>query len=170
MRSIFLLPLTVIAAAAGCGSQPAEQVTGSVPKRDLTLATHTLEVKAASPVEVERAPIATRTVHLSRRAPRPTRIAKSPLADIAAPSPVLPVPQPAQQPVAATTIPANDRELLPGKTITLIPASSGSTAGPDETDMPPTVRGGAMVTRGGGRCGGRGRRPGIATAPRPDFR
>ncbi|MDQ3223879.1 MAG: hypothetical protein M3Q75_10485 [Gemmatimonadota bacterium] len=76
-------------------------------------------------------------------------------------------------PVAlAPPAPANDRELLPGKTVTLIPASTGSSAGPDETEALPEGRGRPMVVRGGGRCRGGGRGPGIgiAGAPRPDFR
>ena len=165
MRTIFLLPLTLLAVAAGCGSQPAEQATGSVPKRDLTLATQTLEVKAASLVEVKPARIPTRSLRPSRRAaaPRRTPVAELPLVDAATPSPVLPVSEPAVQPVVA--LPANDRELLPGKTVTLIPVSSGPSAGPDETDELPTARGRTMGRRGGGKCGGRGRGPDITSAP-----
>jgi len=93
---------------------------------------------------------------------------KLPLADVVAPTPVLALTEPVAQPVSA---PANDRELLPGNTITVIPASSGPSPNPDATDDFADTRDRTMV-RGGGTCRGRGRGPGIgiATAPRPDFR
>ncbi|MEO8089733.1 MAG: hypothetical protein ABI703_05515 [Gemmatimonadales bacterium] len=166
MRTILLLPLTaLVAVAAGCGSGAGEQKTGSLPERDLTLVSQTAQVEIASPVETQRVPSQRRTV----RHPPSSRQPTVRLAAVTAAAPA-PAPEPVVQPASPEPASANDRELLPGKTVTLIPASSGPSAAPDETDELPTVRGRTMVGHGGGRCRGGGRGPGIATAPRPDFR
>lgn len=170
MRITFLLPLTaVIAGVAGCGPQAREQTTGSLPQRDLTLATQTPEVTIASPVETARPRAARRSVRSQRAS------AVAPVATLeAGPAPVV-TPEPVAQPLPEPA-PANDRELLPGKTITIIPTSSGPSTGSDTPDELVGARDRTMVTRGGGTCGGRGRGRGrgpgigIATAPRPDFR
>jgi hypothetical protein len=83
---------------------------------------------------------------------------------VVTPSPALAAPEPAAQP-------ANNRELLPGKTVTLIPASTGPSSGTDEADAASPEEG-REKERGGGKCRGGGRGPGIgiAAAPRPDFR
>lgn len=172
MRTVFLLPLTaLVAVAAGCGSEAREQ-RRSVPERDLTLVTQTAYVEIASPVETQQV----------RRAParRSSREPKVRLADFTAPlaalgagsAPVLAAPEPVTQPASTASTSDNGRELLPGKTVTLIPASSGPSTGSDRTDDLPAARGRPMVSGGGGKCGGRGRGPGIgiAGAPRPDFR
>lgn len=177
MRTVFLLPLTaLVAVAAGCGSEAREQ-RRSVPERDLTLVTQTAYVEIASPVEtqVRRAP--------ARRSSREPKVQlavfTAPLAALGAGSaPVLAAPEPVAKPASTASTPEegassdNGRELLPGKTVTLIPASSGPSTGSDEADELPAARGRPMVVRGGGKCGGRGRGPGIgiAGAPRPDFR
>ncbi len=179
MRAIFLLPLTaLVAIAAGCGSEGTEPAVRSVPQRDLTLVTHTSEAKVASKVETQQLQIQHRTVHRSppaaRRAPVPRSHRVEPrvvLTTVAAPRAAIAAPQPIAQPEAPS--PANDRELLPGKTVTLIPATGGPSPGSDRADEIPAARGRPMVvTGGGGRCRGRGRGPGIgiAAAPRPDFR
>jgi hypothetical protein len=167
MRTVYLLPFAALAVVAGCGSEAREQAARSVPQRDLTRVTQTAEVKIASRLETQQLRIH-RTVHPSRLAARPTPAARSrpvaPKVVLAAVTAAEPVAQPA---------PANDRELLPGKTITLIPASTGPSVGSDGTDDVPAVEGrGVAVGGGGGTCRGRGRGPGIgiATAPRPDFR
>jgi hypothetical protein len=163
MRTISLLPLTaLVAVAAGCGSEAREQAARSVPKRDLTLVSYTSEVKIASPVETQQ--LRTRAAR-----PAPARRSSSLEPTIA---PVLAASEPVAQPAATAPTPDNDRELLPGKTVTVIPASSGPSTGADRTDDFPGARGRTIVTGGGGTCRGRGRRPGIgiATAPRPDFR
>jgi len=160
MRSIYLLPLTaLVAIAAGCGPEVKE--SGSVPPRDLTLVTQTPAVKIASAEETQQP-----RVH--RRAPRPSKPTVRP---VRAPRPI-PVEPKVQLAVLTVTAPgpANDRELLPGTTVTLIPASTGPSAGPDDTAELPAVHGRTMVARGGGKCRGGGRGPGIARAPRPDFR
>ena len=164
MRSIYLLPLTaLVAVAAGCRSEVREQLVGSAPERDLTLVAQRPGVTIASPVEMQQPRIQRRTARPSKRAAQPGPAQLS--------GPLEPRVQLAAV-VVTTPAPANDRELLPGKTVTLIPASTGSSAGPDETEALPEGRGRPMVVRGGGRCRGGGRGPGIgiAGAPRPDFR
>lgn len=178
MRTSVLLPLTALAAiVTGCGSQGREEATASLPHRDLTLATQAAPVEVASPVELRQIQAHYRTVRSSRPTARRSHVTETK----PAPAPVAAVPatvtvQPVAEPARAAE-PANDRELLPGKTITIIPVSSGPStsdpsAGADWTDQPSGARGGSLVGGGGGRCRGRGRGPGIgiATAPRPDFR
>jgi hypothetical protein len=161
MRTIVLFPLTaLVAVAAGCGS--GEQGTRSVPQRDLTLVQQTPAVEIASPVETHQLRVQDRTVRHSQLAVR--------LAAVTLPAPVLAVPEPVTQPVSTPVTPANDRELLPGKTVTVIPASSTPSTGSDGTDELPATRGRTMVAHGGGGCRGRGPGIGMAPAPRPDFR
>ena len=168
MRTVFVLPLmALVAVAAGCGSETSERATHSTPQRDLTLVTQTPGVEIASPVETQQLRIQHRTI---RQASRSNREPKIILAAVAASAPILAVPQPVAQPVSTAATPANDRELLPGKTVTVIPASSTPSTGSDTANEPPPEQGRTMVARGGGTCRGRGRGPGIAGAPRPDFR
>ena len=165
MRTVLLLPLTaLVSIAAGCGSAGNEQATRSVPRRDLTLVQQTPAVEIASPVETQQLRVQHRTVRHSQLAVR--------LAAVTLPAPVLAVPVPVGQPVSTPATPADDRELLPGKTITVIPASSTPSTGSEGTDELPATRGRTMAAHGGGGCRGRGRGPGIgmAPAPRPDFR
>ena len=167
MRITVLFPLTaLVAVAAGCGSDIKESAARSVPQRDLTLIPQTAEVEFASPVEMQQVRTS-RTVHHSGWA---TRLQ---LAAFSTPAPAPAVPQPVAQPATVPATPANDRELLPGKTVTVIPVSSGPSNGTDKTDEPPADRGRTMIAPGGGgTCRGRGRGPGIGMAPvpRPDFR
>lgn len=179
MRPTTLLTLTaLLGAVAGCGSQGREQEVASVPERDLTLATQTPGLQIASAVEVQQLRTQYRTVRLSQRTTRRAPALRSSrpepkvvLAAVAAPAPVTAAPEPVAQPVSTAD---NGRELLPGKTVTIIPASNGSSSGPDEADDLPAARGRPMVVGGGGggKCGGRGRGrgPGTGRAPRPDFR
>ncbi|MEP7227423.1 MAG: hypothetical protein ABI785_08690 [Gemmatimonadales bacterium] len=168
-----LLPLTaLVAVVAGCGSGVREPRAPSLPQRDLTLATQAARVEIASPVEVQQLRLTYRTIRHSQRVrptPAPRSSSPEPNGVLAAVSAAAPV---AAEPVAQPAASANDRELLPGKTVTLIPVSSGPSAAPDPTDDIPAARGHTIAARGGGRCGGRGRGPGIgiAGAPRPDFR
>ncbi len=171
MRAIVLFPLTALAAvAAGCGSAGREQATRSVVQRDLTLVPQTPAVEIVSPVERQQLRIQHRTVRpaFGSGALEP----KVSLASVTAPAPALAATEPVAQPVSMPATPANDRELLPGKTVTVIPASSTPSTGSDGTDELPATRGRTKVVHGGGGCRGRGRGPGIgiANAPRPDFR
>ena len=176
MRTVFLLPLTaVVAVVAGCRSAGRERAALATPQRDLTLATPAREVDIASPVELRTIRTQNQTVrslHLTSRRSRPIEPIAVPTAVPAAPVLALPVSDPVAKPALPTSEPANDRELPPGKTVTVIPVSSGPSTGADWTDERPTARGGTMVAGGGGRCRGGGRGPGIGIAgvPRPDFR
>jgi hypothetical protein len=123
MRAIALLPLA-IAVAAGCGHDHEQQVPPAVPQRDLALPAPAGEVKVASPVELQQLRIH-RTAHSFRRAKRSAPAEpKITLAAVAtAPAPVLLHPVSVVEPVAPAK--ANDRELAPGQTVTVIPASNG---------------------------------------------
>ena len=179
MRTIVLLPFVVISVLAGCSSEPGEQATASLPERDLTLVTQDAQVEIASPVETQLLRRPVRTVHPPERVTRPVRaprfkhVEATPSAVVVAtaPAPIL-IPEPRTLPVPIAPAANDGRELLPGKTVTLIPASSGPSISPDDADAYPATHGRVIVSRGGGNCGGRGRRPGIgiAAAPRPDFR
>jgi hypothetical protein len=172
MRTIFLLPLAaLVVVVAGCGSEAREQASRSVPQRDLTLVPQTPAVEIASPVETHQLRVQLRTVRptFSSRPLEP----KVSFASVTVPAPVLAIPEPVAQPASTAAASANDRELLPGKTVTVIPVSNTPSTGSDGTDELPATRGRTMVARGGGgTCRGRGRGPGIgmAPAPRPDFR
>jgi hypothetical protein len=169
MRSSFLFPLAaVVALAAGCNSEAREQATGSLPQRDLTLVPQAPQVEIASPVEIQRLRPQHRTVR--RSIPLDAKVR---LAAVWTPVAVRAAPEPVTQPTSEAATPASDRELLPGRTVTVIPVSSGPATGTDTTNDLPAAEGRTRVARGGGgTCRGRGRGPGIgmAPAPRPDFR
>jgi hypothetical protein len=183
MRIVFLPSFAAMAAVVvGCGSQ-GKQTAPSLPKRDLTLASQANQVAIASPVELGSLQVQQRAMRPTHtRRPKPSR-RSTPVADrvvttavAAAPAVVLTVARPVAQPEVA--VPANDRELLPGKTVTVIPASSGPSAAAEPTDEFPTflggggsgMGGGGSGMGGGGRCPGRGPGIGIAGTPSPDFR
>ncbi|HEY1333772.1 MAG TPA: hypothetical protein VGF31_05910, partial [Myxococcaceae bacterium] len=138
-----------------CGTTPVDRgtVTGAL-KRDITLqGSATQEIQVASPVELGRAE--PRNHNTPRRKPTP-KPAPAPTtresAPMAAPAPEL-VAAPAPVAVAEAPTPApdaNGRELAPGQTVQLIPASSGpSSAGPETTYVPTDGRG---FKAGGGHC------------------
>jgi hypothetical protein len=165
MRTILLFSLTaLVSVGAGCGSAGREQATRSVPQRDLTLVQQTPAVEVASPVETHQLRVQHRTVRHSQLAVR--------LAAVTLPAPVLAIPEPVARPVSTPATPTNNRELLPGKTMMVIPATSSPSTGSDGTDELPATRGRTLAAHGGGGCRGRGRGPGIGMAPgpRPDFR
>lgn len=172
MRTFFLLPLTaVVIVVAGCGSQERTEAALSVIERDLTLPAQAPEVEIASAVELQQPAIRRTTGRIAtagiRPAPRRSTI-ESETAAAPAPALALSPADTAARPVSTASEPANDRELPPGKTITVIPVSSGPSTAVDPVDEIPTVRGGIIGVRGGGRCPPRGRPGiGIATRPRP---
>ena len=172
MRILFLAPFAAAAVlAAGCRSASSDQESAAfqVPRRDLTLQqADAPKVDIASPVELGRAvPVEHRTVarqQKARRAARPTPPAEpaaQPVADVA-------VARPAASAAAVLATPAvyeapDPNALAPGQTVTVLPASSGSSSSPSGTDQGPpdaqrgdsrgvTIRGGGH----GGSCGGRG--------------
>jgi hypothetical protein len=173
MRSLLLVPFAALwAVVIGCRTQDTGQAALSDPPRDLALLAQAPEVAIASPVELGelRSHGTARRVLRTRRPAPPPRQRLVPNSAAA----VVPVIQATDvlEPLNTPTVPINDRELPPGKTITLIPASSGPSTAIEPSDEVPTVRIGSHGGRAGGRCGPRGRRPGIgiAAAPRPDFR
>jgi hypothetical protein len=178
MRIVFPLSLTVVVAlVAGCGSGGREHAAPSIPARDLTLQAKAPEIVIASPVELQ----SLRSQQQAMRPSRPTRRPTSPphagsvhskrVTTVVAAA--LDIPQPVSDtlvpPTDTASEPVNDRELPPGKTVTVIPASSGPSTGSEPTADVPEARGRPMVVRGGGTCRGRGRRPGIGiiAVPRP---
>jgi hypothetical protein len=179
MRAAVLFPLAIVA-AVGCGHEHGQQVSTSLPKRDLALPAQTGEVQVASPVELQQLRIH-RTAHSFRRVKRSTPAEpKITLAAVAtAPTPALLHPVPVAEPTAPAR--ANGRELAPGQTVTVIPASNGPVSdGARGDDFPVAAAGmsggsgmgGGGSGMGGGRnCpGGRGPDIGIAGVPVPDFR
>ena len=179
MRASFLIPLTLLVAASGCGSAPEE--TGrapTVPARDLTLERSPLPaVQVASPLEVPRPQPEQAKVH--RRSPRrvaaparqPAPPDAAPVTDAAAAPPVARAAAPAARRVA-TDAPADPRALEPGQTVTVIPASSGPSVGSDPADAPPSRAGRAIMLGGGhgGNCQPHGAMRLLAPAFRPSPR
>ena len=158
MRAAFFLSLAVVA-LAGCGSAKPRQ-TASVSERDLTLSTSATEAEVASPIELQR-PVPQGTKQVVRRPHRraatsfqPTLV-RAVLRETIARAPVSTTP--AAEPVAVVSEPADPHELLPGKTVTIIPASSGPTPTTDNPRDPAEARDGMGGTIGiGGGCHGRG--------------
>lgn len=176
MRTQLIFPL-VLLAAAGCtnasGRDGTEQATVQAPRRDLTLQqAEAPEVRVASPVELARLSAQSARTPRSRRA-RPPQPVPAPAATPPESSPT-PVPRATTPPptsvASSVAADADDPYALPpGKTVTVIPASSGPSAEPRWTDRgPPDAQRGTTIIGGGsggrgGDCGGRGPRPG-----RPD--
>jgi hypothetical protein len=161
MRTVLLLPLAIAAAAAGCGatSEGTEQAALRGPRRDLTLERAAAsEVDVASPVELAGTPIQRPAVHHPRRAPRPAPVPEAvetggtPAAP--APAPALTHAEPAALAASTAPAPADPHELAPGKTITVIPASSGPSTTPDWTDERPSGAGRGIAVGTGGHGGG----------------
>ena len=167
----FSLPLAIIA-AAGCGSQPKEQAARSDLERDLTLVSRAPDKAVASPLELREVRSQPRktvdpgnTIHKAARVVRhrPARHVTTRVADPVRPAPPAPavvadvsVPGPAAS--VPEAVPADSHELPPGKTVSVIPASSGpSTAGSGPEDIPVMVgTGGSGMGGGGSGMGGGG--------------
>lgn len=183
MRTVFLLPLALAAAAvAGCGtaSEGREQAALRTPRRDLTLRpADAVETEVASPVELGSTPVQRPTTHRLQRSRRPAP-ARRPQAIEAGGAPATPAPAPAPAAtvpafLAASTAPqpADPHELAPGQSVTVIPASSGPSTAPEATpdwtdERPSGARPGIAV--GGGGSGGGGCRPGGAGGSGGGFR
>jgi uncharacterized membrane protein YgcG len=201
MRNIFLCSLALtIVAGAGCGSQPKEQAAGSELKRDLTLASRVSDTTVTSALELGEIRTQPRNTVASQRTVRPRRVvrqrpARQATAEVAKPviADVV-VSSPAAQATAVTAIPADSRELPPGKTVTVIPVSSGPSPGPAgrnrfPEDIPAYGEtgdggiggiggGGSGMGGGGSGMGGGGsgmgggcpgRAPGVGIASRPMY-
>ena len=141
MRTRFLLSLTIVVAAGTLGcSEQAQEETATALQRDLTLAAPAPNVEVASPVELERPqPRATRT----RAVRRHVSARKSPTIDLEPIRPAVII-DASVRPTETAPEPATGRELPPGKTVTLIPASSGPSTATD----PGVDEGLLMIQRG----------------------
>ena len=174
MRAAISALAFTAAVLAGCGSespQTANQETASrgaegtaVPERDLTLQTPAAPaVEVASPVELSRVAPEPKTARRARVSPKP--------APAPAPDPVPEAAPAAPAPVADSTVAVADvgdgRELPPGRTVTVIPASSGPSFPPEEPSWAPAGPGRSTFIGGGGdRCRPRGGVRGIGIAGR----
>jgi hypothetical protein len=172
MRTFTLLAFALAAAAAGgCRTAPeaTEQASLGVPQRDLTLQQNVPpDVEVASPVELGRAQPARPASHHLRRANRPEATPRVEAAIVTA------APEPAAASAVAepvTTVAAeaeveDPHALPPGRSVTVIPASSSPASDEGWTDQRPEARGrgvsvgagphgGGCKPRGGGRMPGR---------------
>lgn len=146
------LAVGLLVGCSGERSAPADAL-----QRDLTLQTKAATVlEVASPVELGRPEPRQRTAPRRTASPKPAPAPTPKAAPAAAPTaePVS-VPQPvasAEAPAPAAMTPAaNGRELSPGQTVTVLPASSvGSSQGPDDLFFP--VGPGRGIKGGGGHC------------------
>lgn len=149
MRTGFLFPLAalVVVGSLGCSRGDAEE-SASVVNRDLTRVGPVPNIELASPLEVATTPPVSRAVkpratsRTVRARHRSTIDLKPSRAALAIHTPVA-VSTPEPQP-AAISEPPSDRELPPGKTVTLIPSSSG----PSTTIDPEVDEGLRMIQRG----------------------
>ncbi len=162
MRTGLLLAALVIASAAGCSSHEGEE-SAVVLQRDLTRVPPAPPLDIASPLELQK-PLTsqsvqpratTRAILASRRRKNDSKALPAVLtapATVAAPAPEA-RPAPAEEP-------RNDRELLPGKTVTIIPVGSGPS-----TAIDPGEDVGLRMIQEGHVCPPA--RPGIGIATRP---
>jgi hypothetical protein len=182
MRAASILPLAFTAAVlAGCKTESPRtenQETASrgvegtaLPDRDLTLqAPATPEVEVASPVELFRA--APEPVRRAKVAPKPAPAPTANRVAAAAPAGHAAVPDStmAVADVLAEPVPVEDggvgRELAPGRTVTIIPVSSGPTFTPEDPSWAPAERGRSTIIGGGDRCRPRGGVRGIGITGR----
>jgi len=183
MRTLLLIPICVGAiGAVGCGSVGKESPAPPVARRDLTVPAPPPKVEVASAVELGRIQPPRTKQHSARahRRARPAAAKVTPVIVASHPSPA-PAPEAVPVPRFRQPEPANDRELPPGKTVTVIPASSGPTTeevGAGQGDGWGTggsgmggggsgMGGGGSGMGGRGRCPGGGVGPGIGIAQRP---
>jgi hypothetical protein len=185
MRTGFLIPLAFTAAVlAGCGGEvsntseqeeTASRAAASL-KRDLTLSAPQMPAtEVASAVELavpKPAPASTRRQR-SRPAPAPV---PAPVAEPAHEAVAEPEATPASTPTVGEAIAkaavvddaaSGGRELAPGRTITIIPVSSGPSVEADEGDSwVPSGPSRGVLVGGGGTCRRRGGGGGIGIAAR----
>jgi hypothetical protein len=175
MRSAFLFPLSLsLVVVAGCSSKVKEPAARSDLERDLTLGGQAPQTAVATRLELGqiRTPTDSRSTVSSRHR---VRHRSAPRSTVSAPEPVQVAADaaPARAPAPAVVQPANTttadpHELPPGKTVAIIPVSSGPSPsdarGPDR--FPPRFGGGSGM--GGGERAGGGSGMG-GDCPRPDF-
>jgi outer membrane biosynthesis protein TonB len=145
---------TVLSAAllAGCGGEELDRVApADAFARDIKLSGAPAQpVEVVSPVELGRPEPPRQPVQRPQPTPRPAPAPK-PETDPApemAPAPEL-VAVPAPAAVAEVPAPApSGRELAPGQTVTVLPASTGPSTGATDLDFPE----GQGLKAGGGHC------------------
>jgi hypothetical protein len=170
MRSAFLFPLSLsLVVVAGCGSQVKEHSVRSDLKRDLTLVSRAPQTAVATSIELGqiRTPVGSRNTVSSRHKVRHRAAARS---SVSVPKPVQVAAEPALVPAVVqptNSAPADPRELAPGKTVSIIPASSGVSDAEGEDGFSPAGWGTGGSGMGGGRAGGGSGMGG--DCPRPDF-
>src|SRR3954466_653608 len=169
MRNAFLFPLS-LSLVVGCGSQVKEHAARSDLERDLTLVGHAPQTAIATPIELGRirTPTGSGSTVSSRHRIRRRTATRS---TVSAPQPVQMAAEPAPVPAAVqptNTATADPRELPPGKTVSIIPASNGISDrdGADGFPAPRFGTGGSGM--GGGERAGGGSGMG-GDCPRPDF-
>jgi len=188
MRAASILPLAFTAAVlAGCAAespQTANQETASrgvegtaLPERDLTLQVPaTPAVEVASPVELSRAapePEPARRAKVSPKpAPAPTAnrvAAAAPAGQAAVPDSTVAVAEAPAEPAPMEDAGVG-RELAPGKTVTIVPVSSGPSFTAEDPEWAPDRPGRSTIIGGGegrgGRCRPRGGVRGIGITGR----
>ena len=169
MRSVSVLPLAFTAILlAACGSEapsvPEREETGSrpvaPPERDLTLRSPAAPVvEVASAVELSRPEPPSPPVRAARPRARPKPAPEPAPAPAPVPDPA-PVPEP---PTAPVIVPVEapepeaqaggGRELAPGKTVTIVPVSSGPAVEADAEDgWLPSERPRSIIGGSGGTC------------------
>ena len=183
MRKAFLIPFAFAAAVAGCGGEvsttsereeTASRAAASL-ERDLTLSVPRVPAtEVASAVELgvsKPEPAATRR-HRPKPMPAPAPApAAEPEPEAAAEPESDPVSTPTVGEAIADAVVDNaasgGRELAPGRTVTIIPVSSGPSVAVDEGDswLPSGSSRGVLVG-GGGTCRRRGGGGGIGIAAR----
>lgn len=144
MRTLFLVSLTIVVAVAASGCrEPVQEESAVALQRDLTLAAPATNLEIATPVELQRP-----RSRVPRRAVR-RHVSTAPRSPTIHLVPIRPVIIQATFPSAeiASEPEGNGRELAPGKTVTLIPASSGPSPAPD-----PGVDEGLRMIQRGHRC------------------
>jgi hypothetical protein len=170
MRSAFLFPLSLSLVVVGCGSQVKEHAARPDLERDLTLVGQAPQTAIATPIELQRiqTPTGSGSTVSSRHRIRHRAATRS---TVSAPKPVQVAAEPAPVPAVVrptNTTPADPRELPPGKTVSVIPVSSGisDAEGADGFPAPRYGTGGSGM--GGGDWAGGGSGMG-GDCPRPDF-
>ena len=156
-RAIFHRALAAIL-VAGCDSAPQGTDQGSlpVPRRDLTLRQLPADPGVvASPIEIPRSE-RERSAGRPHRArlpgvrgmSRPETPDTGPVSEAAAPA----APEVAAPAPAAPAPSSSSRELAPGQTVTIIPASSGPSVAAEPGDEAPSRAGRAIMRGHGGTC------------------
>jgi hypothetical protein len=185
MRSASLFPLACVAVlVTACGSRvpgvPEGDETAARAaeprQRDLTLQVPELPAtEVASAVELARPHLSPAPIRTARPRPRPRPNPRPAAEPEGGPAPTaIPVVPAAPTLTEALADPApvddagsGDRELAPGKTVTVIPVSSGPTVEADEDDSwLPSERPRGIIMGGGDRCRRRGGVSGIGIAGR----